>query len=123
MCSTEVWVPPEPPAVPMEEDEPCVVELHDPEEAGMVRRVCIGEEGVWGTLEWEVNSPGGGGGGGREGAEIRWGGNQPQKEGERVLMGGQTAPGGGQGGDRRPRGGPSPLPSFSPSAPQWTTAL
>lgn len=30
----------------MEQDEPCVVELHDPEEAGMVRRVCIVDDGI-----------------------------------------------------------------------------
>lgn len=79
LCSTEVWVPPEPPAVPMEEDEPCVVELHDPEEAGMVRRVCIGEEGVWGTLEWAVNSPGGGGGGQGRGRDPVGGQSAPKR--------------------------------------------
>lgn len=64
----------------MEQDEPCVVELHDPEEAGMVRRVCIGEEGVWGA--WEATNPKGRWMGVGEGQRPDEGGSQPQKEGE-----------------------------------------
>lgn len=46
MLSRGPGTPPDPPpATPMEQDEPCVVELHDSDEAGMVRRVYIGEEG------------------------------------------------------------------------------
>ncbi|NXL10340.1 ZN629 protein, partial [Mesembrinibis cayennensis] len=43
-----------PPAAPMEQEEPCVVELHDSDEGDMVRRVYIADDGIVSDCEDEV---------------------------------------------------------------------